>query len=331
MRDICRIPCWHMPLRLLASAFLVIGGTTSAIAQEWPTQKPIQVIVPFTPGSAVDVVARLVLHKVGEQIGQTFIIDNRSGAGGTLGMAVVAKAEPDGYTLLASSSAHTITPSIYKNLPYDAKKAFVGIIPFGNLPNVLVVNPSKYRTLQELMAAAKSRPGEIMYGSGGVGAVAHLNAERLRLAAGVELRHIPFRGAPAALTEVVAGRVDFYFSPLSAAIPLIQDGQLRALAVSTAKRSPALPDVPTTIEAGFKDSDYTFWAGLCAPAGTPPAIIARLHRETAKALALPDIQAQLAKLGVEPMPMTSAEFDSYLKMEIDMNAKIVKAAGIEMN
>jgi tripartite-type tricarboxylate transporter receptor subunit TctC len=210
-----------------ASWALGLDGT--ACAQAWPSRQPIRMVVPFTAGSAVDVMARIVMAKVSGQIGQTIVTENRVGAGGTLGMAAVAKADPDGYTLLASSSAHTITPSIYAHLPYDATKDFAGVIPFGNLPNALVANPVKYGTIRDLVAAAKVRPGAVTYGSGGVGAVAHLNAERFRLAAGFEAVHVPYKGAPEALTDVIAGRIDFYFSPLTAALPLIRDGQVRAL------------------------------------------------------------------------------------------------------
>jgi tripartite-type tricarboxylate transporter receptor subunit TctC len=203
------------------------------------------------------------------------------------------------------------------------------VIPLGNLPNALVANPAKYHTIRELVAAGNARPGALSYGSGGVGAIAHLNAERFRLAAGFEAVHVPYKGAPEVLTDVIAGRVDFYFSPLSAALSLIRDGQVRALAVSSTRRSAALPDVPTTLEAGYANSDYSFWAGLCAPAGTPREIVERLHRETARALAVPDIRERLANLGAEPMPMTPAEFDAYLLAEIRNVAAIVRAAGIK--
>jgi tripartite-type tricarboxylate transporter receptor subunit TctC len=274
------------------------------------------------------VMARIVYQQVSEQIGQSIVVDNRTGAGGTIGMSYAAHAEPDGYTLLASSSAHTITPSIYKSLSYDAANDLIGIVPIGQLPNVLVVKPGRFKTLGEFVAYGKANPGKLTYASAGVGAVAHLNAERFRLAAGFDAMHVPFRGAPAALTEVIAGRVDFYFSPLTAALPLIKSGEAQALAVSTLKRSPSLADIPTTVELGYPDSEYTFWGGLCAPSGLPKDIVARLYGETRKALEVPRVKDGLEKQGVEPMPLTSAEFDNYLKMEIRTVAALVKKIGI---
>lgn len=320
--------------RLLTSFVLVASMAechSGAFAQAWPTREPIRIVVPFDAGSAIDVMARVVYQQVSTQIGQAFVIENRTGAGGTIGMAYAAKAKPDGYTLLASSSAHTTTPSIYKSLPYNAATDLAGIIPFGQLPNVLVVAPGKYKELKDLVAYGKANPKKLTYGSAGIGAVAHLNAERFRLAAGFDALHVPFRGAPAALTEVIAGRVDFYFSPLTAALPLIQSGQVQALAVSTTKRSPSLPNIPTTLELGYTDSEYTFWGGLCGPSGLPKEIIATLYDETRKALNVPAVKNGLEKLGVEPMPLTSAEFDDYLRAEINTVAKLVRAIGIEPN
>lgn len=315
-------------LAALGLSMVGFGNDASANADAWPSKKPITVVVPFTAGSAIDVMARVVYQQVSEQIGQTIVIENRTGAGGTIGMSYVAHAEPDGYTLLASSSAHTIAPAIYKSLSYDAAHDLVGIAPIGQLPNVLVVRPGRFKTLSELVAYGKANPGKLTYGSAGVGAVAHLNAERFDLAAGIDAMHVPFRGAPAALTEVIAGRVDFYFSPLTAALQLIKSGQAQAMAVSTLRRSPSLPDVPTTVESGYPDSEYTFWGGLCGPAGLPTAIITRLYDETRKALAVPKVKESLEKQGVEPMLLTSAQFDAFLKSEIATVANLVNKIGM---
>jgi tripartite-type tricarboxylate transporter receptor subunit TctC len=319
---------------LLASVIFIvslIGCHSNALAQSWPTREPIRIVAPFAAGSAIDLMARVVYQQVSTQIGQAVVIENRTGAGGTIGMAYVAHAKPDGYTLLASSSAHTTTPAVYKSLPYNASTDLIGIIPFGQLPNVMVVAPGKYKELKDLVAYGKANPKTLTYGSAGIGAVAHLNAERFRLAAGFDALHVPFRGAPAALAEVIAGRVDFYFSPLAAALPLIQSGQVQALAVSTTKRSPSLPNIPTTIELGYADSEFTFWGGLCGPSGLPKDIVATLYQQTRKALDVPAVKNGLEKLGVEPMPLTPDEFDAYLKAEINTIAKLVRIIGIEPN
>jgi tripartite-type tricarboxylate transporter receptor subunit TctC len=312
-------------------ALALAGLIGVAHGQEWPARQPIRLVIPFTPGSAIDAVARPVFDVVARQIGQSMVFENRAGAGGTLGMAAVAKAEADGYTLLVNSSVHTITPSTYAKLPYDTARDFAAIIPLGQFPNVLVVPPRRFKTVQELVAAAKARPGSITYGSGGVGAATHLNAERFRLSAGFEAVHVPFKGAPEALREILGDRIDFYFAPLLSAVPLIQSGEIRGLAVSSLTRSAALPDIPTTLEAGYPNSDYVFWVGLFAPAATPRIIVQRLHDETAKALASPALKDALGKLGADPMEMTPSAFDAFVRNEIGVVAGIVKAAGIQPN
>ncbi len=315
----------------LALILLGLISAGSAHGQEWPARQPIKLIIPFPPGSAVDAVARPVFDAVSRQIGQSMVFESRAGAGGTLGMAAVAKAEGDGYTLLVNSSVHTITPSTYSRLPYDTVRDFAAVIPLSQFPDVLVVPPSRYKTVQELVAAAKAKPGSITYGSGGVGAATHLNAERFRLSASFTAVHVPFKGASEALREILGDRIDFYFSPMSAAVPLIESGAIRGLAVSSLKRSASLPDIPTTLEAGYPDSDYVFWVGLFAPAATPRAIIDRLHAETAKALNEPPIREALKKLGADPMELNPAQFDSFVRAEIEVNARLVKAAGIQPN
>jgi tripartite-type tricarboxylate transporter receptor subunit TctC len=294
----------------------------------WPT-KPIRVIVPLTAGSATDVIPRIVFDQVSAQLGQPMIVENRVGGGGTIGAAAVAKADPDGYTLLTSSNAHTIVPAVHPNLPYDVVKDFSGITTLGNVPNVLVVAPSKnIKTIQQLVAAAKAKPGAINYASGGTGTPPHLTAERFRLSAGFEGQHIPFKGAPEALTEVMTGRVDFYFSPIAPALPLIRDGQLLALAVSSSTRASALPNVPTTVEAGYANSEFDFWIGTFVPSKTPREIVNRLHQETVKALQNPSIKAKLSNMGVEEMIMTPDAFDKRVAAEVVTAATLAKAAGI---
>jgi tripartite-type tricarboxylate transporter receptor subunit TctC len=267
---------------LLATALLLtIAGP--AHAQSWPDKQAIRVILPFSPGSALDTLGRPVFEHVAKQIGQSLVFEHRPGAGGTLGMAQVAKAEADGYTLLLNSSVQTITPSTY-TLAFDVARDFAGIAPLAQFPNVLVVPLSGFKTVADLVAAAKAKPGSLTFGSGGVGA-AHLTAERFMLSAGIKAVHVPFKGAPDVLREILGGRLDFYFSPLASAMPLIESKQLRALAVSSVQRSPSLPDIPTTLEVGFPNSEYVFWIGAFAPAATPRDVVQRLHGAITKALA----------------------------------------------
>jgi tripartite-type tricarboxylate transporter receptor subunit TctC len=302
-----------------------------AWAQAWPTKQPIKVIIPFSAGSATDIVPRTILEQVGKQIGQTFVVENRVGAGGTIGVREVAKADPDGYTILAHSTTHVVAASTYSNPGYDVRRDFAGITALASLPNVLVVPPDKYKTLKDLVAAAKAKPGTLNYASAGAGSAAHLNAERLLMAAGIKATHVPFKGGPEALNEIMAGRVDFYFIPLPPARGLIASGKVGALAVSGSQRASALPDVPTTVEAGFPNSDYNFWVGMWAPAGTPKDIVDRLNAETVKAMQDPGVKEKLAKLGADPLPMKPAEFDAFTKKEVDLNADLVKAAGVQVN
>jgi tripartite-type tricarboxylate transporter receptor subunit TctC len=318
---------------LLAAAIalsLPAGAPTQSWAQAWPT-KPIRLIVPLTAGSATDVMARLVMDQVSAQLGQPIIVENRPGAGNTIGMSAVAKADPDGYTILANSSTHTVTPATRSNLGFEMSD-LAAVIPFGNMPVVFVVNPSKgYKQLSDFVAAAKARPGTVNYASAGAGNSSHLNGERFRLAAGFEAVHLPFKGAPEALTEVVAGRADFYFSPLINALPLLKDGQLQALAVSGSTRASALPHVPTTVEAGYPNTEYNFWAGVFAPAKTSADVRARLHAEIAKALVHPATRQKLNELGADPMALTSEQFEALVRREIQTNTQLVKAAGIKVN
>jgi tripartite-type tricarboxylate transporter receptor subunit TctC len=300
-------------------------------AQNWPG-KPIHATVPFTAGSATDIVARTVFEPLSRELGQTIIVENRPGAGGMIGAGMVAKADPDGYSLLVSSSSHTIIPALYPKVPYDTVQDFTGVIPLGSLPNILVVSPSKgFHSVNDLVAAAKARPGMMTYASAGVGSATHFAVERFRLSAGLDGVHVPFRGTPEASTEVMTGRVDFFFGPLASLLPLIRDGKLVALAVSTPKRAAALPDVPTTLEAGFANSDYTFWVAMFARAKTPGPIVDKLHDMTQKILESPGLHNKLTDLGVDPMEMEPADLDTLVRNEIAINTPLVKAAHIQAN
>jgi len=300
-------------------------------APNWPL-KPIHAIVPFTAGSATDIVARTVFEPLSREVGQSIIVENRPGAGGMLGAGMVAKADPDGYSFLVSSSSHTIIPALYSRVPYDTVQDFNGVIPLGSLPNVLVVAPSKgFHTLNDLVAAAKAKPGMMTYASAGVGSATHFAVERFRLSAGLEGVHVPFRGTPEAATEVMTGRVDFFFGPLASLLPLIRDGKLAALAVSTPKRAAALPNVPTTLEAGFANSDYTFWVAMFARAKTPGPILEKLHNLTQKILESPSLHDKLTELGVDPMDLEPEDLDTLVRTEIAINTPLVKAAHIQAN
>jgi tripartite-type tricarboxylate transporter receptor subunit TctC len=317
-------------LTLTAAALATPALPRLSLAQAWPAGKPIRAVVPFSAGSTVDIIARIVLDPLSQQLGQTILVENRGGAGGSIGSAAVAKADPDGYTLLVNAAAHSAAPAAFPHITYDPAKDFAAVAMFGVVPNVLLVAPSKgIKTIQEFVAKAKD--GNMTFSSAGVGSATHWAAERFRVSAGFKATHVPFRGGPEALTEVMTGRIDFIFIGISSGLPFIQNHQLLPLAVSTTKRSPTLPEVPTTLEAGFKDSDYTFWNGMLAPAKTPRAIVDRLHAETMKALALLEVQAKLAPQGVEPMPLAPAEFDAMIAKEIASNLALAKAAGLKFN
>jgi tripartite-type tricarboxylate transporter receptor subunit TctC len=324
----------HSTARIGCGVLLGMTMSTGVIAQgagDWPN-KSLRVVVPFTPGSATDAIARMVSERLGARLNQTFVIENRPGAGGTIGVNVVTKANPDGYTLLVHSSSYTVTPTTYPNAPYDTLRDLAGITPLASLPNVLVIAPSKgIRTVKDLVAYARAKPGAMTYASAGAGSATQLNAERFRLGAGLEGIHVPFKGTPEALTEVMTGRVDISFSPVNTVLPFIKDGRLAALAAGGSKRIAAMPELPTTLEAGIPNSDYNFWVGMAVPSKTPRAVVDKLHQHTAQALQAADLAERLGRLGGELMVMTPQQFDAYIKAEIASNAALAKAAGIKVN
>ena len=302
--------------------------SAAAEGPAYPT-KPIRVVVPFTAGSTTDIIARAITDKLSASLGQQVIVDNRGGAGGTIGAAAVAHAAPDGYTLLIHSSSHTVSPSTFAKLPYDTLNDFAGVTPIATLPNVLVVSPAKnLRSVKDLVDAAKARPGTLNFASAGQGSATHLNAEKFKVQAGINTTHIPFKGSPEAVNEVLAGRVEYYFSPIAPVLPQIREGRLLALAVGSPKRSSALPDIPTTAEAGVPNSEFNFWIGMMAPARTPRDIVAKLHAEVQKALASDDVKERFAKLGAEVWTLPPEQFDQYIREEVNVNSKLVKDAGI---
>ena len=315
-------------MRLLSGALALVLLGLPADAQTWPA-KPLRVIVPIGAGSSVDLVARIVCEQLSDQLGQPIIVENRPGAGQTLGAAAVARAEPDGYTLLVNSSAHTIGPALYPNAGYHPARDFVAVAPLGATPFVLVVPPERgFRTAADLVSAANAKPGAFNYSSPGVGSGSHLSAERFRAAAGLQATHVPFKGGVEAMTEVMAGRIDFFFVVLGPALPHIREGKLTALAVNGEQRSTALPNVPAIAEAGFAPAANPTWFGLFLPARTPQQIADRLRREAVTALQAPKVRDKLAVLGVEPMPMSGDEFAAYVDKQAVADAALIQAIGL---
>jgi tripartite-type tricarboxylate transporter receptor subunit TctC len=314
--------------RVLVAIVAVVTLSGGALADTWPS-RPIRAIVPFSAGSASDIIPRVTLEQVSAQLGQPIVVENRVGASGTIGVAAVAKAEADGYTLLANSGAHTITPWTMTSLAYDVEKDFVSVAPMAILPNVLVIAPSKgIKTARELVEAARAKPGSMTYASAGAGSATHVSGELFRLSGKFEAVHVPFKGGPEALTEVMMGRVDFYFVPILPALQLIREGKLLALAVSTSQRSSALPEVPTTTELGFPSSEYNFWVGLFLPAKTPKDIVVRMNEETRKAVQSAALKERFGKLAAEPMVMTQPEFDDFIRKDIAAMGELAKASGL---
>lgn len=322
------------PIRWIGALALALLAASTAQAQDagkWP-ERTVHIVVPLTAGSATDVMARMVAKRLGEQLGQQFVVENKPGAGGTIGMGAVARAKPDGYTLLVQSASYTVTPTTYPNTPYDTQRDLMGVTPLGLLPQALVVSPSRgIESVQKLIEIAKAKPGTLNYGSAGVGTANQLNAERFRIGAGIDAVHVPFKGTPEAVNEVLAGRIDYYFCPVNVCVPMIREKRLLALGMGSSKRSAALPDLPTTLELGVPNSDYNFWVGLFLPAGTPREIVQKLYAETAKAIESPELRTGMTQLGAEASLVEPDAYKRQLKQEIADNAAVVKAAGIPIS
>jgi len=322
-----------MQSRRILAVLLCAAATlhaASASAQAWPA-KPIRLMVPFPPGGSTDIVARIVAQKLGERLGQSLVIENRGGAGGTIGTALVAKTAPDGYNLaVASTSTHVVAPSVYAKLEYDPVRDFAPIGTMAISPYLLVVNPSvPAKTVQELVTLAKKQPGKLNYASAGVGSTTQLAMEMLKSASSTYMLHIPYNGNGPAGTAVVAGQVDILFGSLPALLPQAKSGRVRALAVGTLKRSPSLPEVPTVAESGYAGFDASLWLALVAPAGTPAAIIERLNKEVATLVAAADTREAFDKAGTEPLLGTPADLAALIRDGIPKYAKVIKAAGVK--
>jgi tripartite-type tricarboxylate transporter receptor subunit TctC len=313
--------------RLIGLALALVAS--HAAAQGYPS-KPVHVIISFTAGSATDIVGRVVSAKLAEYWGQPVVPENRAGAGGSIGSALVAKAAPDGYTLLINSNAHSVNPATYAKLPYDTAKDFVDIVPLSMAPNVLVVPvASPHKSLMDLVGHAKAKPGAINFGHAGVGSGTHLNTEKLIAAADIKVTQVPFKGTPEVVQALFSNSVDCYWAPISAGMAHIKSGKLRALAVSSSKRSPALPEVPTTGEAGVRGADAPLWFGVWGPAGVPADIVGKINADARKALADPGVKEKLANLGNDAMDMSPQEFARFVRSEIDDYQRVVRAAGIK--
>ena len=316
-------------IAILRAAFVAIGAllATSALAQAYPA-KPVKVVVPYPPGGPTDIVARLVSQKLAEQTGQQFVVENRAGAGGNIGAEAVARAPADGYTLLVATTAHAINPSLFKSLGYDLQKDFAPVSQLTGGPLVIVVNPSlPAKNVRELIALARSKPGGLNLASSGNGQSTHLSAELFSSMAGIKMNHVPYKGSAPALTDVIAGQADLMFDTMLSAMPQAKTGKLRALAVTSAARSPAAPDLPTVAESGLPGYEAIAWNGLLAPAGTPKDVVAKLNAELKRTLELPEVKERFAAQGFAAAWGPPDKFAAFLQSELAKWAKVVKTSG----
>ena len=314
----------------ILAAFALVCAPLAAQSQSYPT-KPVRVIIGFSAGSEIDVIGRLVSQKMSEGLGQQFVVENRTGAGGTLAAAFVASSAPDGYTLLVNSVSHAGVQALYSKLPYDTLHDFAGISQLTSAPNVLVVAPVQgIKSAGELIARAKEKPGEINFGSAGVGSGTHMTLEQFRLATGIKVAHVPYKGVPEVLTDTATGRVHASFAPIGNTLGMIKDGRLLPLAVSTSVRSPALPDVPALAEGAVPGLDWDQWYGMFAPAKTPRAIVNQLSKEVSRVLGLPEIKERISGRGSLPKPSTPEEFDAFVRAEVEKVGKVIKDGGIKI-
>jgi len=313
---------------LIAVAVAALAFSALAQEQQYPS-KPIRLIVPLTPGSGADIAGRIIGQRLNEHWKQPVIVENRPGAGGQIGTAAVVKADADGYTLLVQSSSHAANPAIYKSLPYDPLKDIADVAILGKTPYVMVAaGNGPYRSLKQLIEAAKAKPGEIPFASAGVGTSTHLAAEYLIALAGLKMIHVPFKGSPDAIQDVLGGRSAFYMAPLDVALGLVREKKLAALGVSTKSRVDLLPDVPTVAEQGLYDYDMALWFGMWAPAATPVPIVQKLNAAINAIVLEPVVKEQFAKLGIEPAPMKTDDFAKFVRSQMEFYKKIVRAANV---
>jgi len=318
-----------------AAACLLLGASAAGFAQGPDAAKgypsrPIRIVVPFTPGGQPDIVARIMVPRLVELLGQQVIVDNRPGAGGTIGGRIVAGANPDGYTLMSVSAAHVVAPAVRANIGYDTLKDFAGVTMTANAAYYLVVPPSlEVRTVKDLIALAKARPGQLNFTSAGTGSATHFGGEMFKHSAGIDIVHVPHKGIPEALTDMMAGRIQLFMAPFGSTAGLIRDGKLRALAVSTPQRTRMNPEIPTIAESGLPGFRYDSWAALFAPSKTPRAIINRLNQEATRVLKLPDVEQRLLAVGIEPAPGTPAQLDKFVAEQLKQAIALAQRAGIQ--
>ena len=307
---------------------LFASSVAEAQPQRYPA-KPIRFVVPYPAGGPLDTVARLLGQKVAESTKQPVIVDNKPGAGGNIGADAVAKSPPDGYTILMGAVAtHAINPTLYAGIPYDAAKDFIAVTQVASTPNVLVVNPSvPASNVREFIAYAKAHPGKLNFGSGSTGSAGHLAGELFKTMAGVEMTHVPYKGAAPAMNDLIGGQIQLMFDNLASSLGQVKAGRIRALAVTTAKRTPLAPDLPTIAESGLPGFDISTWFGIFVPAGTPRDVVAKLHAEFTAALAMPDVRERMLSLGAEPVGNSPAQFADYIRAEADKYARVIKASG----
>ena len=318
---------WTISIRSIAFAFAAALAAAGAAAQGYPN-KPVKIIVPYPPGGPTDIVARVVAQKLSDQTGQQFVVDNRAGAGGNIGAEVVARSAPDGYTLLVATTAHAINRTLFKQMSYDLMKDFVPVSQLTAGPLVIVANPSlPAKNVRELIALAKSRPGELAFASSGPGQSTHLAAELFDTMAGIKMTHVPYKGSAPALTDVMGGQVALFFDTMLSAMPHVRSGKLKALAVTSAARSPAAPDIPTVAESGLPGYEAIAWNGLLAPAGTPREVVAKLNAEVKKALELPEIRDRFSAQGFAAAWSAPEKYADFLNAEVDKWGKVVKVSG----
>ena len=324
---------WTRAISKAIACMMVVGGTAAAYAQDDYPSKPVRIVVPFAPGGSTDVVARILADKLAVEFKQPFLIDNRAGAGGNIGADSVAKAAPDGYTLLmGTTGVLAINSYLYKNMSYDAAKDFAPVSYTSLITNILVVNQQQpFRTVPELLALAKSKPGALSFASSGAGSSTHLSGELFKALSGADIMHVPYKGSSQALTDVVSGQVTMLFDNAPSSMGFIQSGKLRAVAVTSSKRMPGLPDVPTIDEAGVKGYESLSWSGIVAPAATPKPVIAKLNQAIDRILKMEDVQKRLAGLGVEAVGGPPEAFTTHIRRESDKWGKLVKSAGIALN
>jgi len=314
---------------LLAAGLLLAGAwCNTAQAQAYPN-KTIKLLSGASAGSASDIIGRAVGEKLQSEFGVSVVMENKAGASGTIAAQSTLASPPDGYTIFVYTAAHTVTPLISK-VPYDPLKDFAAVTPLAVVPNVMVVAPSKgYKSVKDVIDAARANPGKLNYASVGVGTATYMNAEKFRIATGINAVHVPYKGSPEAITETLAGRVDYFFAPLVSALPMIKAGKLVPLAVGTTKRSALLPDVPTLAETGVQKSEYLFWIGMLVSSKTPRDVVQKINQVTLKALQSPEVKERLASLGADPLPMSPEGFDALIKEEMAANGEIIRAAGIK--